>query len=249
MGYLIFRLPVGPSYFVPIQVNVLKVNNPFLLGLNDMKSMKMLIEVEAMTLKVDGSPELPLLEKEKHIWLRIPSTDSSCFTKSELHQLHNRMGHPQAERLLKFLKLSAPDQFDDETKKNLESIADQCTSCQRTRHKPYVFKVAAPDDTVFGHELLIDIAKMDGKYFLHVVDRGTGFTAAKVLDGESSRIVWEGFTKTLANKIPNYERNHHGCRICIHERTIPRPRKLIWDFAEISPGRSPQLPKQTRASS
>jgi hypothetical protein len=108
---------LGPSYFVPIQVDVLKVNNPFLLGLNDMKSMKMLIDVEAMAWKVDGSPELPLLEKDKHIWLRIPSTDSSCFTKSELHQLHNRMGHPQAERLLKFLKLSAADQLDDETKR------------------------------------------------------------------------------------------------------------------------------------
>jgi hypothetical protein len=75
MGYFIFRLPVGPSYFVPIQVDVLKVNNPFLLGINDMKSMKMQIDVEAMTWKVDGSPELPLLEKDKHIWWRIPSTD------------------------------------------------------------------------------------------------------------------------------------------------------------------------------
>jgi hypothetical protein len=55
-----------------------------------------------------------------------------------------------------------------------------------------VFKVAVPDDTVFGHELLINMAKMDGKYFLHVVDRGTSFTAANVLDGESSRIVCEG---------------------------------------------------------
>jgi hypothetical protein len=54
-----------------------------------------------------------------------------------------------------------------------------------------VFKVAVPDDIVFGHELLIDMAKMDGKYFLHVVDRGTGFTVATVLDGECSRNVWE----------------------------------------------------------
>jgi hypothetical protein len=56
-----------------------------------------------------------------------------------------------------------------------------------------VFKVAVPDDIVFGHELLIDMAKMDGKYFLHVVDRGTGFTVATVLDGECSRNVWEAF--------------------------------------------------------
>jgi hypothetical protein len=48
-------------------MDVLKVSNPFLLGLNDMKSMKMQIDVEAMTWKVDGSPELPLLEKDKHI--------------------------------------------------------------------------------------------------------------------------------------------------------------------------------------
>ena len=78
-----FRLPVGPSYFVPIQVGVLKVNNPFLLGLNEIKSMKMQLEGEAMTWKVDGSPELLLLDMDKHIWLRIPSTDSSSFTKSE----------------------------------------------------------------------------------------------------------------------------------------------------------------------
>jgi hypothetical protein len=138
-----------------------------------------------MTWKVDGSPELQLLEKDKQIWLRIPSTDSSCFTNSGLHQLHSRMGHPQAERLLKFLKLSAPDQLDDEIKKNLESIVDQYTSCQRTRSKPYLFKVAVPDVIVFGHELFIHMAKMDGKYFLQVVDRGTGFTAATFLDGES----------------------------------------------------------------
>jgi hypothetical protein len=65
MGYFIFRLPVGPSYFVPIQVDVLKVNNPFLLGPNDMKSMKMQIDVEAMTWKVWYSG-IPAREKKEH---------------------------------------------------------------------------------------------------------------------------------------------------------------------------------------
>jgi hypothetical protein len=198
-GVFDFRLPLGPSHFVTVKVDVVRVANPFLLGLNDMKRMRMSIDTQTMTCRVLGIV-LAIEERDKHLWLPLPATESCCFTVHELRTLHNRTGHPSTDRLLTLLKKAAPEELDATTRATIDEIVKRCSLCLQTRPKPYVFRVSVPDEAVFGHELLIDLAKIDGKYVLHCVDRGTGLNAARFLNGESAREVWDALLEVWITK-------------------------------------------------
>ena len=58
--------------------------------------------------------------------------------------------------------------------------------------KPFVFQVIMPDDIQFNHETIVDliwIEKRPNRPALHIVDRGTYFSAAQFVSGEDSELV------------------------------------------------------------
>jgi transposase InsO family protein len=199
LGYFSFRLPIGKSHFHSIDVDVVDVSNPFLLGLNDLHAIQARIDLSDFSWTIAGERS-KLVHKNQHLWLPLSFDDSCCFTQAELTLLHRRLGHPQADRMLALLRRAKPLDIDKDTKKQLDEIWASCGSCQRTRPKPFVFRAAIPDEVVFGHELIIDLAKCDGKYILHCVDRGTGLNAAKFVSGESARDIWDALLEIWITK-------------------------------------------------
>jgi hypothetical protein len=190
LGHFQFRIPVGGSFFQSIEVDLVDVQNPFLLGLNDMQDLAATIDLHDLSWIVNG--ERNKLElRDQHLWMPLPDIDSCCFTKQELQLLHRRLGHPHTDRIMALLKKAAPSEISAETRTVLNDLIRSCEQCQRTQPRPLVYRVSTPDDIVFGHELLIDLFKLKGKTVLHCVDRGTGLIAAKFVPGETARDIWD----------------------------------------------------------
>lgn len=83
--------------------------------------------------------------------------------------------------------------MNEDTREFIESIARSCTTCAEISDRPISFSVRMPDDVVFNQELLIDIMYKDKRPILHIVDRGTRFSAAKYLKKADAKTVWNTF--------------------------------------------------------
>ncbi len=67
---------------------------------------------------------------------------------------------------------------------------------QRMAPKPSVFQVTMPDKIFFNREIYLDlmwIEKRPHPPVLHIVDRGTHFSAATFLKSESAVDLWNAF--------------------------------------------------------
>jgi hypothetical protein len=118
LGYFSFRLPIGKSHFHSIDVDVVDVSNPFLLGLNDLHAIQARIDLSDFSWTIAGERS-KLVHKNQHLWLPLSFDDSCCFTQAELTLLHRRLGHPQADRMLALLRRAKPLDIDKDTKSNL----------------------------------------------------------------------------------------------------------------------------------
>ena len=124
------------------------------------------------------------------------------FSKKELEKIHRRFAHPVTDKLCKLLKKAAPRNYCKNTRAMLEEIVKYCQSCQRMAPKPFFFQVPIPDDIQFNHEVILDLRWIEPrphKLALHVVDRGTRFSSALFVDGESAEDVWNAFISWWAS--------------------------------------------------
>jgi hypothetical protein len=78
----------------------------------------------------------------------------------------------------------------------VHDITRACETCAAWDRRPTTFRIRDIDDVVFNQELLIDIAYLDGLPILHVVDRGTRFSAARFLRKVDAVEVWKTFVAT-----------------------------------------------------
>lgn len=86
-----------------------------------------------------------------------------------------------------FLKRVKPEEGDSDTKKMLEKIQSRCKDCQHLAPKPYVTKVAIPqDDGIFNSEVIFDVMYIQGRPVLHCVDRAKDFQSARFLEDIST---------------------------------------------------------------
>ncbi len=91
------------------------------------------------------------------------------------------------------IRRASPDNFTPSTRRFLDDIAAHCNSCQRMAPKPFVFQVTMPDNIVFNHEIYLDlmwIEKRPHPPILHIVHRGTHFSASTFLKSENAVDVW-----------------------------------------------------------
>ncbi len=62
--------------------------------------------------------------------------------------------------------------------------------------KTFVFQETMPDQIQFNHEIILDLAWIEPRLhrpFLHIIDCGTHFSAARFVDGECAESVWNTF--------------------------------------------------------
>ncbi len=100
-----------------------------------------------------------------------------------------RFANLSTTKLLTLLKKADPNNIDNNTRKLLNNIVAKCNSCQQMAKKPFVSQKPIPDKIVFNHEIFLDLAGLELRthpLILHIVDRGTNFSAAKFVSNESA---------------------------------------------------------------
>ena len=135
------------------------------------------------------------------------------YSRKELLKIHRRFAHPSPKKLEELLIRASPEYTDKNTRKLLEDIAVHCKSRQHMAPKPFLFHVSLPENIQFNDEVILDLTWVEPRPHrasLHVVDRGSHFSAAKFLTVEGAEDVWNtfitiwvsvyvGFTNVLAH--------------------------------------------------
>ena len=93
------------------------------------------------------------------------------------------------------LKRSRPEDTDNSVFKMLRAITRACEECRHHSLKHQFRALLTPDCVIFNHEIAIDLMRLEGKPFLHIVDTHTHFQNAAVLMSISTGDIWNGYVK------------------------------------------------------
>lgn len=209
IGQLQIRIPVGKQGMIPLSVDIIEANIPFLIGIDVMDKYKFYVNTVSNELICpSASWKVPLTRKFGHVYLEWNPKHEILFTKSELIKIHRGFHHPSTDKLYNILKRADPNNLTSHTRQILQQISKTCDTCQRFGPRPIRFKVTLPSDKdlVFGSELSMDLMFIDGKALLHIVDTATRFSAAIFLDkyGHSTNGIWNAFIDSWCTLYTGY---------------------------------------------
>ena len=193
LGSLTVRIPVAPTHFISLSVEVVDTNVPFLLGLDTMERYKMVLDTDKCTLssKLEGW-HISLRKKLGHLYYEWGP--NILFTELELMKVHRHFHHPDSERLYSVMSRADPERTSPEVLRALKQISSTCDLCQRRSRAPHRFRVALPDaDVVFNRTVCLDLMYLENTPVLHVVDKDTKFSAAAFLEKETADATWNTF--------------------------------------------------------
>eukprot|EP00171_Calliarthron_tuberculosum_P023596 IDg23596t1 len=123
--------------------------------------------------------------------LRHQNTAVSLYTIQELRNIHRRTGHPSSTRLMKILERSPRvSDLRPDTRAMLKRIGNSCKACQIMAKPPERFRFVLHDETLFNHELLIDIFKLSDGNVLHIMCSGTKYQLGKFIDEATAKSCW-----------------------------------------------------------
>ena len=110
------------------------------------------------------------------------------YAKELLQQaknLHRRLGHPSADRLIRHIRAVGGD---EELVRQVKDVTTQCYDCKKgggPRHKP----TCSLPITEFNHTVAIDVAEYRQKKFLKIVDLFSRFGIAVAISESSSKTI------------------------------------------------------------
>jgi Reverse transcriptase (RNA-dependent DNA polymerase) len=189
--------PHGP---LMVDVHIVALDIPFLIGLDILSEQGIDVSASRRALVWHRTGDILPLHHDGHLVLKWEPTTLSCFySASQIRRLHQHFLHPSATRLHSLLRRARPDEMNPMSMELIESITKSCSTCAEFKAKPITFKVRDIDDIVFNQQLLLDLFFIDRRPVLHVVDRGTRFSAARFLRSESAEHVWEAFVKSWSS--------------------------------------------------
>lgn len=199
VGTLDIRVPIAPTLYATLRVDVVDVDIPLLMGLDALDALALYVNTVENKLKCDRRGiATPLLRKHGHVWLEW--ADGVHYSTGELERLHRHFNHPQPGRLSALLRQAADPKAVPGTHEQLERLTESCDVCQRLAKAPGRFRVALPPgDVVFNRTILIDLMYLDGRSLMHVVDRDTLYSAASFCRGETTEDLWRQFLMTWAH--------------------------------------------------
>ena len=156
---------------------------PLLFGLDMMKKMGYYVnEVTDEFIKnKNQNQRLQLKFKLGHLYLEC-SPKLIVYTRSHFLEIHKRFAHPTADKFSTFLKRAKPEEYSSSVRTILKYIVSKSKSCQRMAPKLYTFEVSLLGDKKFNHEVIIDLTWIEPRphrLAVHIVDRGTHFSAAR----------------------------------------------------------------------
>ena len=178
IGTICIALPAGSKALRPLTINIVAIDIPFLLGLDELDKARMYVDnVDNVMRFKDADFTLPLTRKLGHIYLTwiLPS---ALFTRLELRKLHLHFFHPTDTKLFALISRAHPAKATPATRKLVADISKRCDTCQRFSPKPLSFSVSTPDEIPFNAVISMELMYLDHQPVLHVIDVQINFTAA-----------------------------------------------------------------------
>lgn len=124
-------MPLLNGSFLPLQIDVIDTDIPFLLGLNILGREKFVADnVKDVLENRRDNWQLPIRRKCGHMFVEWGPCDVR-FSRSELQKLHLHFFHANVQKLYNLLKRARPDELNADTKKMLEEIAEACRNCHK----------------------------------------------------------------------------------------------------------------------
>jgi hypothetical protein len=179
-------------------VDLVDMDIPLLIGKStladydlciDAKRRKVISPLGTIDLVDDGHLTIPLCHNPAY---------ESFYTRSQIRSMHRHYLHPSTTKLYEILKRANPN-ISSDTRDLIEEITKACSSCSEYSSRPLHFSVRSPDDVVFNQELLIDVMYIENRPVLHIVDRGTRFSAARFLAKVDTETVWTTFVRAWSS--------------------------------------------------
>ena len=148
--------------------------------------------------EIDGLP-VYRWHPSQNVELRT-ETNVSLFTYQELRNIHRRMGHPTAKRLMELLKKHPDaDSLGPNTRAMLQRIVNSCKACQLLAKAPQRFRFTLHDESRFNHVVLVDIFKLSDGNVLHVICEGTKYQLGVFVNPLTSESCWDALRMCWMN--------------------------------------------------
>jgi hypothetical protein len=185
-GIIGVRVPTPDNSFMLINVDVVKAEVPFLIGLDTLDAVAMIVDtVENEFRAPKAGWSVPIIRKFGHVYLEWRPTDKIMFTRHDLQKVQHNTLHPTNQTLIELIKGAKREDFDEGGKKILQVISASCMTCLFIGPKPFRFRAVIPEEAdklVFCDELSIDLMWIEGDAVLHVVDTAPRLSATTYLD-------------------------------------------------------------------
>jgi len=211
IGIVHIRVPIAEDFFLPLTVNSMDLNLPFLMGLDILDVYRMYFNNMTNHLVcINEVVSVPLVRNFGHVYLDWGS--SILYTFPELQRIHKNFYHAKAERLYALMRRAKDEHATPKTLRQLENVTEACDLCQRLAQEPSRFRVAMPDEDIcFNKRVMIDIMTLEQTSVLHGVDRDTLFSAATFFHNKmDTKSVWEAFLCIWVSAYAGYPEQLHA---------------------------------------
>jgi len=210
VGCLDIRAPITDEFIIIMAVDVIKLNVPFLLGLDTLDRYKIYVNnVTDELVCVNEGVNLPTTCSDGHVFYSWEWNSDILFTFPELVHIHRHFFNAKPERLNAVMRRAKNEDAVPETLQRLQDVAATCDVTQRLAKEPGRFRAALPEgDVIFNLVVLIDLMFLNGRAVLHIVNKDTLFSAATYLrDGQSTAAVWDAYMSVWVNKYADYSKH------------------------------------------
>ncbi|EKD20762.1 hypothetical protein MBM_01444 [Drepanopeziza brunnea f. sp. 'multigermtubi' MB_m1] len=169
-----------------ITFSIVPANTPFLLCLQDMDRLSVIFDNVSNRL-IQSNKSILVIRKLGYAFLQIQATETELFesylSEQELRQIHRRLGHPAARRLIDILELSGNDGEADSA--IIKRLTKYCHYCQLHAKSLGLFKFTVKDDHNFNYAIYVDVDTLRacwidtylGPLDIVIHDLGTNFAA------------------------------------------------------------------------
>jgi Reverse transcriptase (RNA-dependent DNA polymerase) len=200
VGVAVIRIPCSsiedscsdqPMSFA-CEMDIVDIDVPLLVGLDVLRDSGATVEISAKVMRTRSWQSF-IEFSHGHIFVQ-PKHGVVLFSATEVTSLHRKLAHPSASKLKGFLQRARPSEMDSTAVETINKISIDCDICTRfgQAHRP-VRSAILSDNICFNIKVSLDVFYLDTRPVLHVICRGTRFSATSFLSVKSSAAVWNIF--------------------------------------------------------
>lgn len=204
LGQMSIRVPTTDGSYIPLTVDVINIDVPFLIGLDVLDTEKLVADNvdNKLTSRCYGW-SIPITRRNKHMYITALNHHSIHTVRAK--KMHQHFWHTSASKLYNLLKRMKPEATNEKTLTVFKEIQATCHTCQKYGKGPHRFRVSLPSgECTFNHEIAMDLLWIEGHPALHVVDMHTNFSAAVFLQEKSTASIWNAFILCWATAYIGY---------------------------------------------